>query len=162
MARTSKPKPPLPSLGWREWVALPELDVRHIKAKLDTGARSSAIHAFDIELFRRGRRDMVRFGVHPMQRSDEFALSCEAEVIDERKVRSSMGDSQRRLVIVTPVRVGDVEWPIEMTLARRDQMGFRMLLGRQALARRFVVDPGRSFLGSSPPPRRSSRRKTRP
>lgn len=159
MARIPKPRPSLPVLGWREWVGLPGLGVPAVKAKLDTGARSSAIHAFDIRTFRRRGRRWVRFGVHPLQRDNELVLACEAEVVDERRVVSSMGTSQKRLVIVTDVAVGGAVWPIEVTLASRDQMGFRMLLGRQALAHRFVVDSGRSFLGS-PGVKRHRRRRS--
>jgi len=142
------PRDPERVLGWREWVGLPQLGVRTIKAKLDTGARSSALHAFDVETFRRRGRSMVRFGVLPIQRSKLNQLGCEAEVIDERDVRSSTGSLQRRLVIATTVFMLETEFPLELTLASRDQMGFRLLLGRQALAHRFLVDSGRSFLDS--------------
>ena len=146
--KSSAPRDPPRVLGWREWVGLPDLGVGAIKAKLDTGARSSALHTFDVETFRKRGRSMVRFAVHPIQRSNLNSLVCEAEVVDEREVRSSSGTLQKRLVIATTVSLMETEHSIELTLARRDQMGFRLLLGRQALAHRFLVDSGRSFLDS--------------
>lgn len=134
-------------IGWREWVSLPDLDVPAVKAKVDTGARTSSLHAFAIEEYRAGGRDMVRFEIHPHQRSPRGTVRVETEVLDVRLVRSSTGHRQRRLVIQTDVMLLDERWPIEITLASRDAMGFRMLLGRQALRGRFQVDPGRSFLG---------------
>lgn len=133
------------SLGWREWVQLPDLGVRRIKAKLDTGARTSALHAFGIREFVRDGVDMVRFEIHPVQRSAASAVQVEAVVIEHRSVRNSGGVQEHRPVIRTAVKVGEMTWPIELTLTRRDEMGFRMLLGRQALRGRAVVDPGRSF-----------------
>jgi hypothetical protein len=135
-----------PTVGWREWVALPDLDVARIKAKVDTGARSSALHAFDIERIRMGRKPGVRFSLHPRQRSSRPVVVAEALLVDERWVRSSSGKQTFRPVIVTPVRLGRQIWEIEVTLVQRDMMGFRMLLGRQAIRRRFLVDPGRSYL----------------
>jgi hypothetical protein len=136
-------------IGWREWVALPDLGVAAIKAKVDTGARTSSLHAFAVEEFRAKGRDMVRFEIHPRQRSRRGTVTVEAEVLDVRSVKSSTGHRQRRLVIETDVVLLGERWPIEITLASRDAMGFRMLLGRQALRGRFQVDPGRSFLGRS-------------
>ena len=132
-------------LGWREWASLPDLGVGEIKAKLDTGARTSSLHAFDLTHFERAGRPMVRFEVHPVQRSAENAVLVEAPIVDERWVRNSGGDQELRPVIETSVRIGGRLWLIELTLTRRDEMGFRMLLGRQALKRRALVDPGRSF-----------------
>jgi len=144
-------------LGWREWVALPGLGVERIKAKLDTGARTSSLHAFRMERFQRDDEEWIRFHVHPVQRSVEDSLQAEAPVVDEREVRSSSGRAELRPVIRTPVRLLGRSWPIELTLTRRDEMGFRMLLGRQALRGRVVVDPGRSFVAGrrasrTPPP----------
>ncbi len=146
-ARSSK----LVLVGWREWVALPDLGIPRIKAKIDTGARSSSLHAYDIRRFRRKGRSMVRFRVHPIQKNTRTTVEAEAELFDQRKVRSSSGQESLRWVIVTELDVGGRRHPIEITLTRRDAMGFRMLLGRQALRRRFMVDPGASFLASSPP-----------
>jgi hypothetical protein len=133
-------------LGWREWVALPELRIPAIKAKVDTGARTSALHAFRIESFRRNGKEHVRFWIHPLRRLD-LQLECEAPVMERRLVRDSGGHSEERPVIVTRVHAGARHWPIEVTLTSRDDMLFRMLLGRAALiAGGFTVDPGRSYL----------------
>lgn len=137
----------MPVIGWREWLALPDLGVPSIKAKVDTGARSSALHAFETEIFRRGGKHLVRFTVHPRQRNTVTSIQCEAEVIDQRPVRSSGGHETLRPVILTTVELLGQSWPIELTLASRDAMGFRMLLGRQAVRERFLVDPGRSYFG---------------
>jgi len=137
-----------PVIGWREWVALPALKVKRIKAKVDTGARTSSLHAFDVERFRRGGRSMVRFSIHPVQRSHAGAVRATAELIDRRQVRSSSGVAEVRLVISTELCIGKDHWPIELTLTERDVMGFRMLVGREAIRRRCLVDPGRSFLST--------------
>ena len=154
-----QPKQPLPVIGWREWVALPDLGVQRVKVKVDTGARSSAIHAYDIERFRRGGRDMVRFRIHPLQRNDTKIVVAEAPVLDERHVRSSSGAADRRIVIETSVRLLGETWPIELTLATRDQMGFRMLLGRQAVRRRFWVDAGGSYYDGRPKKKKKKKKK---
>lgn len=138
----------LPIIGWREWVSLPELRILEVKAKIDTGARSSALHAFDIEKFHRQGKQMVRFKVHPYQGDTTRAVTAEAELIDERRVRSSDGHSQLRPVIQTTVELSGDRWPIEITLTNRDLMSFRMLLGRQAVRELFLVDAGQSFLRS--------------
>ena len=138
-------------IGWREWVALPDLGVTRIKAKIDTGARSSALHAFDLERFRRRGHDMVRFAIHTLQRSSKRIIVAEADMLDERNVRSSNGVHALRPVILTRVELLGESWPIELTLATRDEMGFRMLLGRQAVRGRFLIDPGRSYLAGRPP-----------
>jgi hypothetical protein len=138
----------LPVIGWREQVALPELGIPEVKAKIDTGARSSALHAFDVHTFERDGIQMVRFKVHPYQRDTHRTVETEAELVDEREVRSSGGHAQLRPVIQTAVALGGKCWSIELTLTNRDVMGFRMLLGRQAVRRRFLVDAGQSFLQS--------------
>ncbi|QDU61782.1 hypothetical protein Pan216_26470 [Planctomycetes bacterium Pan216] len=137
----------LAPVGWREWVALPDLGVPFIKAKVDTGARSSTLHAFDIHYFDRDGVPWVRFSVHPIQRDAHVTIQSEAKLLDHRAVRSSSGHQTRRPSILTTVELLGKRWEIELTLAGRDEMGFRMLLGRQALRRRFVVDPGRSYIG---------------
>lgn len=144
-SRKSRVRTPSLALGWREWIQLPDLGVRKIKAKLDTGARTSALHAFGIREFVRDGVEMVRFEIHPVQRSAAAAVQAEAVVVDHRTVKNSGGHQEVRPVIKTVVHIGDKAWPIELTLTRRDEMGFRMLLGRQALRGRAVVDPGRSF-----------------
>jgi len=148
-----------PVLGWREWVELPDHGVSWIKAKVDTGARTSSLHAAEIETFTRDDREWVRFRVSPWQRSSRDAVVIEARVVDRRQVRSSSGVAQLRPVVKLPIRIGERRVPVEFSLTRRDQMGFRMLLGRQAVRRRFVVDPGRSYLAGRPP--RDTRRTNR-
>lgn len=136
-------------IGWREKIALPELGIPEIKAKIDTGARSSALHAFDVETFEQNGKMMVRFKVHPYQRDTHHTLTAEAVLLDQRQVRNSGGHAQWRPVIQTMVELDGERWSIELTLTNRDVMGFRMLLGRQAVRQRFLVDAGRSFLRSS-------------
>ena len=133
-------------IGWREWLALPDLGIKAIKAKIDTGARSSAIHAVGVENFFQQDREFVRFHIHPYQRNSVTTVHAEAEVVEYRRVRSSDGRESIRPVILIPVQLLGQTWPIEVTLANRDAMGFRMLLGRQALRGRFAVDPARSFV----------------
>ena len=134
-------------IGWREWLVLPDLGVEAVKAKVDTGARTSSLHAFGLETFHEGGEERVRFKIHPEQKSSRNEVEVEVPVVDWRTVRPSSGHAELRPVIVTTIRLRDQEWKAELTLTRRDAMGFRMLLGRQALRRRFVVDPGRSYLG---------------
>lgn len=136
----------VPALGWREWVALPDLGIETIKAKVDTGARTSSLHSFDLEEFVRRGKEMVRFGIHPEQRNARHAVTVEVPVHDRRQVRSSSGQAELRPVILTTLRVLGQECEVELTLTRRDEMGFRMLLGRQAIRGRFLVDPGKSYL----------------
>lgn len=141
-------KPSKLTVGWREWVALPDLGVPRIKVKVDTGARSSALHAFDLERVRVAGAEGVRFVIHPYQRDTSRTVVAEAALIDERLVRNSGGGEELRPVIATGLELGGMRWPIELTLTRRDVMGFRMLLGRQALRTRALIDPGRSFVAS--------------
>jgi hypothetical protein len=152
------PKEPL-KIGWREWVALPDLRVGAIKAKVDTGARTSALHAYNIAPFRRAGGLWLRFELHPIQRSEAMKVVCEARAIDERAVRNSGGGVERRYVIRTLLKLGEKSWPIELALANRDQMGFRMLLGRTALQGRALIEPGRSYLLGTRPARPRARRK---
>ncbi len=132
-------------IGWREWVALPDLGVQQIKAKVDTGARTSALHAFDIRRVRRGDKRYIRFKVHPEQRDNSIELEARAPLIDERLVRNSGGTEQLRPVISTTLEIMGMSWEIEMTLTTRDVMGFRMLLGREAVRGHALVDPGGSY-----------------
>lgn len=147
------PEPNLPAIGWREWVELPDLGVQWIKAKVDTGARTSSLHAWNIEEFERDGRPWVRFVLHPEQRDDTVEIPAEAPLCERRHVRPSTGKRQLRPVIETSVVVMGHRFSTEITLAGRDAMGFRMLLGRQALRARFCVDAGRSFLGGRRPKR---------
>lgn len=148
-------------VGWREWVALPQIGIKRIKAKLDTGARSSALHAFNLRPVERDGGLWVEFDVHPLQRNDEVFRTCVAEVVDYRWITNSGGGREKRFVIVTTLQMGADAWPIEVTLTDRDQMGFRMLIGRTAMEHRLVIDPTKSYrLGK---PRKAKRRAaTRP
>lgn len=137
-------------LGWREWLALPELGIPRIKAKVDTGARTSCLHACFVETFRYKHRDRVRFGVHPLQRRADNLVVCEADLVDKRVVTDSGGHRERRCIIETEVIIGSRTKRIELTLADRDTMRFRMLLGRTALKGDYVVDAARSYLSRKP------------
>ena len=141
-------------LGWREWLALPELGLPALKAKVDTGAKTSALHAFYVERFRRSRKDFVRFDIHPLQQCSDLVLTCTAELIDQRQVSDSGGHRESRYVIRTLVQLGEREWPIEITLTNRDTMLFRMLLGRSALQEGLLVDASASYLLGKQPARR--------
>lgn len=151
-------KSDLPVIGWREWVGLPELGVQRIKAKVDTGARSSSLHAVDLEDFEKDGAKWVRFTIHPIQRETKKAIEAEAKVLEYRSVRSSSGNASTRPVIVTNVKLLGLTWPVELTLANRDDMGFRMLLGREAFRKRFAIDAGSSYYGGKPKPKKKPKR----
>ena len=133
------------TLGWREWVGLPELDLPEIKAKVDTGARTSTLHAFELHTFSEGGKPRVRFKMHPLQKDSEVIVTCVADIVDERFVTDSGGHKEQRLIISTPLTIGPWSWPIEITLTARDNMMFRMLLGRTAIKGIAMVDPSRSY-----------------
>ena len=137
-------------LGWQEWLELPDLGLPPILAKMDTGATTSALHAFQVERRRRKGQAWLRFWIHPVQGNAVVACACEAEQIEERYVTDSGGHRSLRPVILTTLSLMEASWPIEMTLTNRDTMRFRMLLGRSAMAGRFVVDPNLSFLAGHP------------
>jgi hypothetical protein len=133
-------------LGWREWLSLPELGIPAIKAKVDTGAKTSALHAFSVEPFQEDGIAKVRFQIHPLQKQTNTIVTCEAVIVDQRKVCDSGGHGENRYVICTSLVLGGVTLQTELTLTDRDTMQFRMLLGRSALKGHFIVDSGASYL----------------
>ena len=151
-------KPDFPVIGWREWVGLPDLGIKSIKVKVDTGARSSSLHVINHNLFIKNGVQWVRFKIHPIQRNADETVKAEAMVLDFRSVRSSSGVASLRPVIITNVVLLGDTWPVELTLASRDEMGFRMLLGREAIRKRFLVDAGKSFYGGRPKRNKKSKK----
>src|SRR5690554_601195 len=138
-------------VGGEEWCALPELNIPAIKARVDSGAKTSSLHAFNIHSFERNGEAWVRFEVHPLQHDRQTTLNCEAKVVDQRLVKSSSGAGQKRYVVRTAMHYAGQQWDIELTLTNRDSMGYRMLLGREAMNGRILVDPAASQLGGSIP-----------
>lgn len=136
----------LPIIGWREWVSLPDLGIDKIKAKVDTGARTSCLHAFKLEPFEKDGEAWLRIFVHPQQNNDTLEHTCEAKILEQRTVRDSGGHEELRYVVESRVQIGDYQANIELTLTNRDSMKFRMLLGRQAMRGHFMVDPSASYL----------------
>ena len=134
------------TLGWREWVSLPDLGLQRIKAKVDTGARTSAIHAFALRTYEQNGKERVEFRMHPNQKDNETVVVCDALVVDKRIVSDSGGHKEDRLVIETTLVIGAHSWSVEATLTARDDMLFRMLLGRTAINNRAVVNPARSYI----------------
>ena len=139
------------TVGWREWVYLPELGLPWLKAKIDTGARTSCLHAFSIEPFEKNQQKWLRFGIHPHQDDTDTEVYCEAQVVDERIVTDSGGHQEERYVISARLIMGQLDMPVELTLTNRDTMRFRMLIGRTAMENRIVVNPAASFLLGKPP-----------
>ncbi len=139
-----------PLLGWREWVGLPDLNIARIKAKVDTGARSSALHAFMLDPYKKGSEDWIMFAIHPEQGNTNLIVECHAPIKDRRIVSDSGGHKQRRYVIETQLRLGQTSLKAEVTLTNRDSMLFRMLLGRTALSHHYLIAPNESFLQGEP------------
>ncbi len=150
MTATEGSPPSNTIVGWREWVSLPTAGVDWMKAKVDTGARTSALHAFDLEELERDGELWVRYSVHPWQDSDEDAVETESKVLDRREVRSSSGHAEERYVVQLDVSLSGRVVTAEVTLSNRDEMGFRMLVGREALCQGFLVDPSQSYVGGRP------------
>lgn len=145
------PSPPSPvAIGWREWLSIPELGIPRIKAKVDTGARSSCLHTCSLEVYRSGGASRVRFTVHPLTRRPDFTVDCDCPLSSERLVRDSGGHEEIRPFIRVPVTLGPHTWEVEFSLTNRENMKFRMLLGRTAMKGRFVVNPALSYLVGKP------------
>lgn len=138
------------TIGWREWISLPDLNIPGVKAKIDTGARTSTLHTFRVEPYRKCHQPWVKFAIHPDQYDARSWLECHAAVKDQRIIRDSGGHEQLRYVIETQMRIGHCIFMAEMSLTCRDDMRFRMLLGRTALNGRFVVNPQVSYLFGKP------------
>lgn len=132
--------------GWREWVALPQLGINGIKAKLDTGARTSSLHAFRLQPFKERGRHKIAFAMHPIQENYDYIKECVADIQDYRWVCDSGGHEEQRYVIITQLKMAEYYWPIEVTLSNRDNMLFRMLIGRTAMKDKLIINPSDSFL----------------
>ena len=132
-------------VGWREWVTLPDLKINRIKAKLDTGARTSTLHAFSVESFKRNNTLRIRFKVYPIQKNKKIMITCESDVFDQRTIRDSGGHEELRYIIKTDIILENKRWSIEITLTNRDSMNFRMLLGRTAM-QNLIIYPRKSFI----------------
>lgn len=133
-------------IGWQEWCSLPKLNIPLVKAKIDTGAKTSSIHAVDIETHKIRGKEFVEFTVHPIQRCLSISRRCRAAIVDRRQVMSSSGHKEKRYVIKTPIIVGEHRWDIELTLTDRESLQFRMLLGRAALRAQVIINPKRRML----------------
>ncbi len=133
-------------VGWKEWVALPELNLPAIKAKIDTGAATSSLHAYDIKYVSIKGVPYVRYNLHPVQKNKKITRSCLSQLFGKRSVKSSSGQVRMRPVIKVTLKIGIFEWEIELNLTNRDSMGMRMLIGRQALSGRILVNSGHKFL----------------
>lgn len=131
-------------IGRDEWCQLPDLHIPAIKAKIDTGAKTSALHALNIHPIKKNRKHFVRFDIHPLQGNENILISCIAPLIDERHIMSSSGHKEHRYVILTTVIINDQQWEMEVTLSNRDPLRYRMLLGREALNSRVLIDPSLS------------------
>ncbi len=132
-------------IGKEEWCGLPDLGLPAIKARIDSGAKTSSLHAFNIQTFEEGGQKYVHFDIHPLQDDRKVLQSCRGLVVDRRSVKSSSGEKENRLVIRTPITMGEETWDIEITLTNRDSMGYRMLIGREAMKERVLIDPDTSF-----------------
>jgi len=148
--KAKQPRPPRPLIGWREWVALPDLGIAAIKAKIDTGAATSALHASRVKIDESTDPPTVAFDTHPIQRNDKHTVRCHAPLVDRRPIKSSTGHRTVRPVIAATLDLAGRQHKIELTLINRDAMGFRMLLGRSALRKHYTIDPGKSFLAGTP------------
>ncbi len=139
-------QPNLPIIGKKEWCALPDLGLPALKARIDSGARTSALHAFNLVTEKDSDEEWVRFDIHPIQKNRKITRQCTARIIDRRSIKSSSGHAEKRIVIATPLTLGAQTWEIEVTLTNRDQMGYRMLIGRQAMQGRVLIDPAAAYM----------------
>jgi hypothetical protein len=133
-------------VGWREWASLPDLEINNLKVKIDTGAKTSSLHAENIKIYYRGWKKRVRFEVHPKQKKGSHKVVCTAIVVDERVVTNSGGQREKRYFIKTPICLGGMQWNVEISLTDREKMKFPMLLGREAMRGHIIVDPQSSYL----------------
>lgn len=133
-------------IGWQEWISLPEINIPAVLAKIDTGAKTSSIHAYKIEYFIKNNKDFVRFTIHPIARNNIISRTCEMPLLDKRTVKSSSGDEEERPVIKTLIHIDGNEWEIELNLTNRDYMGSRMLIGREAMRKHVLVHSGVNFI----------------
>lgn len=146
-------------VGWREWVELKDFNISAIKAKVDSGAKTSSLHAFDLEIHRRKTGDYVSFDIHPLQRNAKKSVRCRTKVLEFRKIKSSNGQTELRPVILMNIGFGGESFETEVTLTNRDEMGFRMLIGRKALRKRFLIDVSKSYLGTKATKKVSKKKK---
>ena len=131
-------------VGWREWASLPMLNTPLIKVKIDTGAKTSALHVYDLEVIEMNNKKYAKFAIHPLQKNNNISRHTLVEIIDTRVIRSSNGHKEERLVIRSPIKIGSHYWDIDITLTKRDIMNYRMLLGREAM-NFILVDPSKSY-----------------
>jgi hypothetical protein len=133
-------------VGWREWISVPGLNIKGIKAKIDTGARTSALHAINLKPFEKDGQLKIKFGVYPLQRRNDIVVNCQADITDHRRVTSSDGQSEMRYIVHASIQLGNLSWPVELSLTNRKSMRFRMLLGRTAVKNIVLVDPAKSYI----------------
>ncbi len=146
----SKPQHPTIIIGACEWISLPKLDVSRLRARVDTGAKTSALHVSDLETFKKNRQDWVSYRVAIGSPRPNRYIDCESRLIDVRKIRNTSGRWEERCVIATPLLIGATSWEVEITLTCREKMRYRMLLGRTAMSHHALVDPGRRYLQGYP------------
>jgi hypothetical protein len=146
LSNTHPPSDSKITIGWQEWCRLPLIGIPRIKAKIDTGAKTSALHAFNIRIKTEHGHKVVHFSVHPSQGETKHTVECHAPLVDRRYIMSSNGHRELRYVIRTEVHLGPISWPIDLTLSRRDPLKFRMLLGREAMQHHVIIDPARKLL----------------
>ncbi|HMQ11372.1 MAG TPA: RimK/LysX family protein [Oligoflexia bacterium] len=133
-------------IGWREWIALPDLKVRKIKAKIDSGARTSSLHAHKLKVLKKNNEEYAQFYIYPQQDSSKEKVLCEEKILEYRKIKSSNGITEKRPIIQTYIKINEKLWLVDLSLSNRDEMGFRILLGRTSISKKFLIDVSKSFL----------------